>query len=118
MHLKRSCADKETWSSKFLLLAVVAQDVADVLAEEAFDALAKFRYAIDIALVHLPLGVRTRLEGRNFAIDLVVPGDVGDQVLDDREGLHGKNGDGLIERKRIHACFAGEPRPAIDLSGA
>src|SRR5260370_40532552 len=118
MHLKRRGTDEEPRSAKLLLLAVVAQDVADVLAEEAFDALAKFLHAIDVSLVHLPLGVRPRLEGWDFLIDSEIPGDVGDEILDHRERLHGKDGDGLIERERVHARFAGEPRPAVNLSRA
>ena len=118
MHLKRSGAYEEPWAAKLLLLAVVTQDVADILAKEALNALAKLLYAIHIPLVHLPLDARARLEGRNLPIDFEVPGDVGDQILDHREGLHGEDGDGLIERKSVHACFASEPRPAIHLGRA
>src|ERR1700730_16945913 len=106
MHLKRGDAYEEPRSTKLFLLAVVTQDVADVLAKEALDALTKFLYAVDVRLVHLPLGVRARLKRRNLLIDSEVPGDVGDQVFDHGKGFHGKDGYGLIERERVHARFA------------
>jgi hypothetical protein len=36
---------------------VVAQDVADVLAQEALDALAEFLHAVDVGLAHAPRAV-------------------------------------------------------------
>src|ERR1700733_2131728 len=118
MHLKRSGAYEEPRAAKLLLLAVVAQDEADILAEEALNALAKLLYAIYVPLVHLPNGVRARLERRDLLIDSEIPGHVGDQVLYHRESLHRKDSDGLIERKSVHARLAGEPRPAVDLGRA
>src|SRR5271168_118330 len=116
MHLKRSRTYEEPRATKLLLLAVVSQDVADILAEEALDALAKFLYAIYVPLVHLPLDARARLEGRDLPIDFEIPGNVRDQVLDHRERFHGEDGDWLIKRESVHARFASEPRTAIDLS--
>jgi len=55
---------------------VLAKHVADVLAEEALDALAKFLHAVDVALVHFPFDAGTRLERRNLPVHLVVPGNV------------------------------------------
>src|SRR5260370_13384383 len=115
MHLKRSRTDEEARSAKLLLFAVLAQNVADILAEKALNALAKFLHAVHIALVHLPLDAGTRLERRDLLIHSEIPGDVSHQILDDRECFHGKDGDGLIKWKRVHACLASEPRTAIDL---
>jgi hypothetical protein len=89
--------------------------MADILAEKALNTLAKFLHAVHIALVHLPLDAGTRLEGRDLLIHSEVPGDVSHQILDDGECLHWKDGDGLIQWKRVHACLASEPWTAIDL---
>src|SRR6185437_10523282 len=40
VHLQRGGADEETRPAEFFLLRVISEDVADVLAEEALDALA------------------------------------------------------------------------------
>ena len=46
---------------------MVAQDVADVLAEEALDALAEFLHALDVLLLHPPGAVGgVRRRGLNF----------------------------------------------------
>ena len=73
-----------------LVHVVIAQDVAHVLAQEALDALAELLDAIDFFLAHPPGAVRLlglRLERRDPLVDLVVPGDVRHQVLDDRKRL-------------------------------
>ena len=51
-------------------------------------------------------------------LDLEVPGDVRDQILDQREGLHGLDGDRLIERQRVQARHAHELRHAVDFGRA
>ena len=48
-----------TWTRKrgptnSVVLVVVAQDVADVLAQEALDALAELLDAVDVLLLHAP----------------------------------------------------------------
>src|SRR5260370_14602667 len=68
LHLKRSRAHEEARSAELLLFAVVAQNVADILAEKALNALAKFLHAVHIALVHLPLDAGTRLERRDLSL--------------------------------------------------
>ena len=100
---------------------VVAQDVADVLAQEALDALAEFLDPLDVLLLPAPLllgHVGRRLERRDGAIDLVVPGDVGHEVPDVREGAHRLDGDRLAGLEVREARLAGEPRPAVDLGAA
>ena len=48
---------------------MIAQDVADVLAQEAFDALAEFLHAVDVGLLHAPGAVgASGLRGWNFLI--------------------------------------------------
>src|SRR5215210_978668 len=41
VHFQRRDTDEKAWAAEFFLLLVVAQHVADVLAEEAFNAFAK-----------------------------------------------------------------------------
>ena len=95
---------------------VFPQDVTDVLAEKALDALAKLLHAIDVALEYSPssvLGVR-RSRGKllDSLFDLEVPGDIRHQVLNDREGLHGLDRDGLFQGelfKRVMHSSRGDP---------
>src|SRR6202007_1071903 len=117
MHFKAGNANEETRSAELFLFGVVAKDVADVLAEEALDALIEFLHTLHVALVHLPLDAGPGLERRDFPVHFVVPGDVGNEILDQRKSFHGEDCDGLIERERIHARLASEPGPAIHLSG-
>ena len=51
-------------------------------------------------------------------LDFEVPGDVGDQILDQRERLHGLDGDGLIERQRVQARHAHQLGHAVDFRRA
>ena len=54
MHLERRGVDQETRADELLVLVVIAQHVADVLAQEALDALAELLHAIDVRLRHAP----------------------------------------------------------------
>jgi len=118
MHFEAGGANEEARATEGIVFGVVAQNVADVLAEKTFDAFAKFLDAIDVALVHFPFDIFSGLERGDFFVDLVVPGDVGDEVFDDRKGFERRDGDGLVERKRVHTRFAGEARAAVDFGGA
>src|SRR5262249_58003927 len=51
MHLERRDAHEEPWPGELVLELVRAQHVADVLAEEAFDALPELLGSIDVALL-------------------------------------------------------------------
>src|SRR5579885_2514644 len=66
MHLKPRDADEETRAGEIRFLVMVAQHVADVLAQEAFNALAKLLHAIHVLLVHPPLGILARRERNNL----------------------------------------------------
>ncbi len=71
---------------------MIAQHVANVLAQETLDALAKFLDPFDILLLHVPAAVGVvgfaRFERLDFFLDAIIPGDVGDQIFDQRESLH------------------------------
>lgn len=88
MHLETGEPDHEARAYKLIFLLVVTQHMADVLAQIALDALAKLLDAIDVRLFHavLSIGVsRLGLERCDFSVLLEIPGNIGDQVLDDRE---------------------------------
>src|SRR5438067_12171125 len=101
------------------LVVVVAQDVADILAEEALDALAVLVDALRILGQHLVRDRLTRLrrEPWDLLVDLIVPGDVGNQVLDQGKRPHRPYVNLLID-KLINARLAHEARPAVDLRAA
>src|SRR5713226_8234329 len=73
-----------------------------------------FWHPVHIFLVHFPLGASAGLEGRNFLVNAVIPGNVGDQVFDHGKRLHRLNRDGLVKGECVHASLACETRPAID----
>src|SRR5437773_935570 len=58
MHLERRRVHEEAWTDELFVEVVVPQHVADVLAEEAFDALTKLLNTIDVLLGDPPRAVR------------------------------------------------------------
>jgi hypothetical protein len=58
------------------LFIVLAEDVADVLAQKAFNALPEFLNPIHVLLIYLPFHAGARLKRRDFLIHLVIPGNV------------------------------------------
>ena len=107
MHFEAGHANEKARTAEFFLFVMLAKDVANVLAEKAFDALAEFLDAVDVDLGNFPIGALLRLERGNLFVDGVIPGNVGDEILDARKRLHGHDRDGLIHRQRVHARFAG-----------
>src|ERR687897_485794 len=89
VHLQPLVPDEEAWSCELRVLVVGSQDVADILAHKALDALLRFVEALDILLVHGEGSLLAGLERLDALGHLVVPGDVGDQVLYDGKGPHG-----------------------------
>src|SRR5438094_2427295 len=122
MHLERRESDEHPRAGEAsLVVLVVADDVAHVLAEEAFDALVKFLHALDVFLVHPALAVRIlrlRLERRDGLRLLIVERDVGHEVLDHREALHRRHGDLLARCELVHARHAHELGVAVHLGAA
>src|SRR6266404_905612 len=117
MHFKAGDSNEEARARELLLLVVLAKDVAHILAEKAFDALAKLLDAVDIELGDFPLHPLAGFESRDFAVDTVIPGNVGDKVFDCGKGFHGQDGDGLVLREIVHARFASQARAAVDFRG-
>ena len=52
VHVEAGSANHEAWTDEAVFAVVIAQDVADVLAQEALDALAELLDAIHVALHH------------------------------------------------------------------
>jgi len=113
MHFEAGDSNEEARAGELLLLVVFAEDVTDVLAEKAFDALSKLLDAVYIELGDFPFHSLTRLEGRDFAVDTIVPGNVGDKIFDSGKGFHGQDGDGLVLREIVHASFAGQAGASV-----
>jgi hypothetical protein len=118
MHFEAGDSNEEARTGELFLLVVFAKNVTYVLAKKAFDALAKFLNAVHIQLRDFPFHPLTGFERRDFPVDTVVPGNVGDKVFNAREGLHGQNRNGLILGEIVHARFAGEAWAAVDFGGA
>src|SRR5467141_4977346 len=122
VHVEAGELDEEAWPrERALVLLVIADDVADVLAQEALDALVELLDAIDILLHHpvRAVGLR-RLEAqrRHLLGLLVVVGDVGDEVADGREAADRRHRDRLALLEEIHPRHAHEARLAVDLGAA
>src|ERR1700682_2870053 len=118
MHLERGGVDKVTRAHKLVVLAVVAQDVTDILAKEALDALAKFLYPFDVDLLYAPRTVRrvgrTRPELLDGFLDGEVPGDIGNQVPYQRKRVHGFDDHGHIQVQIAEPRHAHEFWRAVD----
>src|SRR2546430_191138 len=86
VHLVHRGAHEKRGAHELGVLAVRAQHVTYVLAEEALDALAEFLGPLDLVLIHAPGTIRrvggAGLERGDPLVDFVVPGDVGHEVLD------------------------------------
>ena len=50
MHLQRGGVDEKARPDELVVLVMIAQDVADVLAEEALDALPELLHAVHVLL--------------------------------------------------------------------
>src|SRR5215210_7520674 len=115
VHLQPLVPDEEPGTGELGVLVVRPQDVADVLAHKALDTLLGLVEALDILLVHREGRLLAGLEGLDALGHLVVPGDVGDQVLYDGEGPHGADVY-LSPVVLLNARLAQELGPAVDLS--
>src|SRR3954449_10711367 len=120
MHLKRRGVHEEARANELVVFAVFAQDVAHILAKKTLDALAKFLYAFDIGLRHTPSAIgrigRTWPELPDGLLYFVVPGNVGDQIPDSGEGVHGLENDRYLQFEIAEPGHAHEFGHAIDLS--
>src|SRR5260221_13892506 len=84
VHLERLRMHEQTRSYEALLQLMVAYDMTNILAKEAFDTLTKFLHSIDVHLIHPPGPVRrvrrARLELLDLHLGAKVRRDIGDKV--------------------------------------
>src|SRR6516162_2469978 len=77
VHLQGGDVDEKSRTDELVVLLVIAQDMAHVLAQETLNALAKLLHAIDVGLAHPPGPVgsvgRARLERLDSLLDPIVP---------------------------------------------
>src|SRR4030095_5244824 len=73
VHLQAGNADQKPRPAKFFLTIVVAEHVADVLTQEALDALAELLHAVGLGLRELSRPVRAKLEAGDLLVDAKVP---------------------------------------------
>src|SRR5215469_3462673 len=117
MHFQGGCMNQESWTNELFLHVVLAQYMADVLAEVAFDALAKFLYSFDVLGSDTPSAIRSvgrpRLEFRDALFHFVIPRHVGDQVFYVGKRLHRLDRNRLIQCERVQPRHAHQFRLAI-----
>src|SRR5579864_6016011 len=122
MHLERGRIHQKSWADELFVHVMIAQDVADILAEIALDALSKLLDSFDVLLGNAPGPIRRvglpRLELWDALFYPVTPGYVRDQVLHVRKCLHGFDGHRLIQRERVQPGHAHQFRYAINFRRA
>src|SRR5205823_14843943 len=87
VHVQRGDAHHLARAEEAVLPVMIAQNVADVLAEEALDALAEFLNAIYVDLLHTegPGRVWVDRQRRDLLGFSIVPGDICHKVPDQRK---------------------------------
>jgi hypothetical protein len=97
---------------------VVSEDMTDVLAEETLDAFPKFLNAVDIFLIEGEISVRSWSERCDSLVHFIVPGYVGYQVFNEREGFDWLNGYFFAFGKSVHSGLAHKTWFAVYFSAA
>jgi hypothetical protein len=109
-------------SNKVIVLVVIAQNVAHVLAQKALNALAKFLNAIDIFLHYRPRAVRivgrTWSERFDFLLNAIIPRNVGDQVTNRRKRSHRFHAHRLVQIQLAQPSHAHQAGLTIDFRAA
>ena len=118
MHLERCQLDEEPRAIVARLAVMLAQDVADILTEKAFDTFPELDQTSDVVRRHPPglrrrTDRRPRTERRDLAAHLVVAAHIGDQVANDREAAH--RPDGKLVAVMVDTSLAHEDRKSLDL---
>src|SRR5258708_29627540 len=107
MHLQGCRIDQIPRSYKLLVLVMVAEDVTDVLTQEALDALPKFLHPVDVGLLDTPRAVRrvrrSRRKPGDLFFDAIVPRYIGHQIAHMGKGPHRLDPDRFIRGGRHHA---------------
>ena len=92
MHLERRAIYEKPETDELVMQTVIANDVADILAQVAPDALTELLHPFDVSLYHTPcpvFGIRqTGREGLASLLDTIVQGHIGYEILDEEECSH------------------------------
>ena len=122
MHLQGGDMNQVARADKLLVFVMLAQDMADILAEKTFDAFAELLDAIDVGLGHPPGAVRgigrAWFERLDLLLHAEIPRNIGDQIFDQRKSFHGSIVTGSFERQLIETGHAHQPRHSIYFGGA
>ena len=85
VHLQRRHVNEKTRPDELVVLVMVAQHVADILAKKTLDAFPEFLHAIDVLLRHPPRAVgrvrRARFEFLDPLFHREIPRNIRDQIL-------------------------------------
>src|SRR5258705_6218368 len=107
-----------TRTGKAIEHPMLAQDVADVLAQETLDALPEFLHAVDVGLRHAPGAIRRVRrpwrEGLDLLLHSKVPRHVRHQILDPRKSPHRLDGGAARQVALVQPRHAHEPWLAVD----
>src|SRR5437762_14376075 len=122
MHLERRNVNEEARPDESVMHPMIAQHMAHILAKKTFNAFPKLLHAIDVLLRHPPGAIggirRPRFEGPDLFLDLKIPGDVRDQVLQEWKSFNRLDRDRLIEREIVQPRHAHEFWHAVDFRRA
>lgn len=122
MHLERRIVNEVPRTGVAVIKMMIAQNMANILAEIAFDAFAEFLYTVHVRLRHAPCTVRQVWLARSERLDvffyLEVPGNIGNKVFNEREGPHRLDQDRLVERQRAQPRHAHQLGHTVDFRGA
>ena len=72
VHLECGGVNEKARPDEFIVLVMIAQHVANILAKKALDAFAEFLHAIDVLLLHPPRSVRRIGRSRFELLDLLL----------------------------------------------
>ena len=118
MHIKFSDSNEETRAREgLLILLVVADYMASILAEEALNALTELLAPFNIDLFHTRLAgfqIRWWRISRNFHRFFVIEGDICNEISNDWECSKWGHGDCLALFKHIHSGHTRKARLTVD----
>lgn len=101
VHIQCRRVNEESGADEVIVLVMVAQNVAHVLAKKTLDTFAKLLNPLDILLHHRPstIGVIRWpwIKWLDLLLDAVIPRNIGNQVAHRRECAHGFHRDGRIQ---------------------
>src|SRR4030065_1250731 len=91
MHLQTGDSNQKAGTDELGMFIMISQDVTNTLAQKTFDTFSELLDPVNILLLHSPGSVWfrwLRSKRRNGFVNFIIPGDICDQILDNRKGLH------------------------------